>query len=149
MAAMQTAARRSNFPVNIIYGICSNLPSQTIRQNKKASGPGVYVAWENEQALYIGSSVRVLHRIGLTRRHETDRHRALFLEATHLDIFPCDSIQQARHLEVQLIDLYKPAYNKIGHLRASRSIQQLQADHAKLFLNSKAGNQDSVLEVCS
>jgi hypothetical protein len=93
---------------------------------------GVYAAWLRKQPLYVGSSKNLAKRVVNNKRTEKGRNEAL-LRCDRMEIYECDSLAQARHLEVELIGLYAPQYNRTGHFQSSRSFQRLRLEHAKLF----------------
>jgi excinuclease UvrABC nuclease subunit len=100
----------------------------------RLSFAGVYVVLSPEgRALYVGASKRVRQRAFENRKRcQWTRERA-FAEAASIEVFPCDSLKQALHLEAELIGLYKPTYNLQSTQLYSLTFWQLQQEHAKLF----------------
>lgn len=119
-------AERSQGLVDIIELISTKVHSPKVRF------PGVYIVWNGDRALYVGSSCNVLTRARRNKHEQRGRNQAFALR-TKIEIYPCDSLRQARHLEVELIGVYNPPYNKLDHYQSSRSIERLKAEHSKLF----------------
>lgn len=93
---------------------------------------GVYVFWtSNGKALYVGYSVNVFRR-AYDRGNPAGREKA-FKELHSIEFFRCDSPEQARHLESELISIYEPRYNKTNIYQGSKTFRQLQAAHERLF----------------
>lgn len=103
-----------------------------LTDSRWAKGPaGVYIAWRGRDALYIGYGKDVVARA----EHRCGRPRTrliAFAESDRVEIFLCDSVKQAQQLEVELIGIYNPRYNFVGHFQSSRSFQMLQAAHSLL-----------------
>lgn len=103
-----------------------------VRSNFRIPFAGVYIVWSaSGEALYVGASVNVLKRSNKKRSHSS-RDKA-FIEADSIEVYPCESLRQALHLEAELIGIYSPKYNLNNIYQYSRSFQQLQQEHAKLF----------------
>lgn len=115
---------QSDFLVNIIKVIYL----RNIRKSFAFSG--VYIVWAGDCALYVGSSANVCKR-AQRRKSDLKGRTEAFARRTHVDIYPCDSLRQALHLETELIGIYKPPYNKQGDWQSSRSIQKLKAEYSK------------------
>lgn len=110
-----------------------NLYSDTKKsRNITYSGPGVYAAWLGNQPLYVGHSSNINRRLRVLPRTELGRCEA-FLAADRVEIYPCNSLRQAQHLEIELIGLYHPRYNISGSQQASLTIHRLKIEHNKLF----------------
>jgi excinuclease UvrABC nuclease subunit len=102
------------------------------QSSKHIAGPGVYALWLGDEPLYIGYGRIVGNRARKRGRGHWGRHLA-FKECDRIEIYPCDSIQQARQLETELIGLYSPRYNGNGHFQSSRSLERLRFEHDKVF----------------
>jgi hypothetical protein len=87
-------------------------------------GPGVYVCIENGKALYVGSSKRLLGRIG-----------GVHLRGNIIDtcwevlLYPCVSLVAARQLEAILIKDMSPPSNQRGKFNSAhrQTLEQRRA----------------------
>jgi excinuclease UvrABC nuclease subunit len=70
--------------------------------------PGVYMYVRNDEAIYVGAAHKVLGR-ALARNHHK---RAGLLIGTSLILFPCDTYEEAKQLEKELITDLKPVKNQ-------------------------------------
>jgi hypothetical protein len=69
---------------------------------------GVYMYVREDRAIYIGAAKKVLGR-ALARNHH--KLSELF-SGTSLILFPCDTYEEAKQLEAELISDLKPEYNE-------------------------------------
>jgi len=78
---------------------------------KRLVGPGVYIFWRKDKALYIGSGKNALCRM------TTDAHpqaRMAMEKADWIEIIACGREVDARNLEADFIKRYQPEYNTQG-----------------------------------
>jgi hypothetical protein len=71
------------------------------------AGPGVYVYCNGWQVLYVGSGQNMIGRALATVHHRKEVRAA----ATHIKLYPCISVNQARAKEIRFIKMMKPKYN--------------------------------------
>jgi excinuclease UvrABC nuclease subunit len=79
--------------------------------------PGVYTFYRGDEALYVGSSRRLISRISNPNHEAATRSLD---ECTNITIQICKTELEARELEQEFICLLKPRYNKA--VRKSRSV---------------------------
>lgn len=146
---------------NIMFAIASD--NKYSADKKKInityySGPGVYLACLRKQVLYVGFGRDVIKRCKCPDVFN-ERRCAALTKCDRIEIYPCDSVAQAKHLEAELISIYQPEHNFLGRdlktpMRAqitsvlvgtfrhrgkgllpaaACTFAHLQAQHAKLF----------------
>src|ERR1700676_4852668 len=71
--------------------------------------PGVYTFWKGQEALYVGSSRRLISRISNPNHEAANKSMN---ECTSINIQICKNELEARELEQEFIWHLKPRYNK-------------------------------------
>lgn len=89
---------------------------------KDVFAPIVYLFLKQEEVLYIGGS-----SVGLGRVAQSFYARRLAQEATDVLLFPCESVEHSRSLEISMIQNFKPRYNK-QHVQPSKRLETLEND---------------------
>lgn len=116
-----------------IRGIVQSAPEvNIIDEVGHAKTTGVYIAWLKDAALYVGCSQDLRKRSRKRDAGHQGRFRA-FRECDRIETYPCETIAQARQLEIELVGIYNPPYNVRLHRLSLRSIERLCSEHGKLF----------------
>lgn len=142
---------------NIMFAIASD--NKYSASKKKGNilweRPGVYVASLRKTPVYVGYGKNVRKRL-LSTSDSSQELRNQAVRNCKIEVYPCDSVQQAQQLEAELIAIYEPIFNIRGctlkerrkpdpvysehrltrrkHSPASAfTFKQLRKEHAKVF----------------
>lgn len=69
--------------------------------------PLVYVYWNGPTCLYVGMGQNAARPLGVRNHHLGHE----FIEASELHVYPCESIEDARRKETELIAQFQPVHN--------------------------------------
>jgi excinuclease UvrABC nuclease subunit len=74
-------------------------------------GPGVYIAWRGDEALYVGSAKNIMHRISHPKHGQL---KLALAAATRIEFQYCVDEEECRREEWLKIIMLKPKYNRTG-----------------------------------
>lgn len=99
-------------------------PCMDMKDLRMLFGPGIYILWKENEALYVGSAKNVMHRISHPKHEQL---RLAMAEATKIE-FDCEydtfhdprdpglNMRMVRDEEARKILELQPKYNRTGKL---------------------------------